>query len=80
MFQEDETVHGSVRRCASEQAQRAIDDLQSKINVDAVRCWTSGGIRGLEAERRVSCRSQEGLGRSLGSGQRARIGARSDVH
>ena len=34
MFQADETVQDSVRRCATEQAQRAINDLQSNINDD----------------------------------------------
>ena len=65
MFQADETVQGSVRRCASEQAQRAIDDLQSNINVDAVRCWTSGGIRGLKAERvSAAARKRDSAGAS----------------
>jgi CHAD domain-containing protein len=35
-FQQDESVQDSVRRCATEQAQRAIDDLRSNVNDDPV--------------------------------------------
>lgn len=35
-FHIDETVQDSVRRCATEQAQRAVDDLQSDIDDDPV--------------------------------------------
>ena len=50
MFQADETVQDSVRRCATEQAQRAINDLQSNINDDPVGA-VHGARKSIKKER-----------------------------